>query len=133
MNKSEVRDLFSDQLRELQEFEIEIKRIKNLINLIADNFDLVKEDITDEQIGDVSSSISIKSAKINSFIKDILSDSKKLESFINEVKLLKRKREIKLKKEEFENNDPNDSNSFKSLASKLRQHQQAIQKMKNII
>lgn len=76
MNRSEVSDLFSDQLNELQDFEIEIRKVKKLINLIIDNFDLLKDDITDEQIGDVSSSISIKSAKLNSFIKDILSDSK---------------------------------------------------------
>ena len=131
MNKSEVRDLFSDQLNELQEFEIEIKKVKKLINLIVDNFDLVKEDITDDQIGDVSSTISIKSTKLNSIIKDILSDSKKLESFINEVKLLKRKRDIKLKKEEIENFDATGSfNSFKTMLAKLKQKEIERQKFK---
>ena len=99
MNKDELRDLFNDQLQDLNNFENDIKRIKDLINLIIENFDLLKDDITDEQIGEVSSDINIKASKINSIIQDILSDSKKLESFINEIKLLKRKRDKKLKKD----------------------------------
>jgi DNA repair exonuclease SbcCD ATPase subunit len=100
MNKEEVKDLFQDPLAELDEFANEIQKIKNLINLIIENFDLLKEDVTDEQVGDVSSEINVKVSKIIALIKDIMSDSKKLEAFINEIKLLKRKREKKLKKGE---------------------------------
>jgi methyl-accepting chemotaxis protein len=98
MNKEEVRDLFQDPLAELDEFANEIQKIKNLINLIIENFDLLKEDVTDEQVGEVSSEINVKVSKIIALIKDIMSDSKKLEAFINEIKLLKRKREKKLNK-----------------------------------
>jgi methyl-accepting chemotaxis protein len=98
MNKEEVKDLFQDPLAELDEFANEIQKIKNLINLIIENFDLLKEDITDEQVGEVSSEINVKVSKIIALIKDIMSDSKKLEAFINEIKLLKRKREKKLNK-----------------------------------
>ena len=100
MNKEEVKDLFQDPLAELDEFANEIQKIKNLINLIIENFDLLKEDVTDEQVGEVSSEINVKVSKIIALIKDIMSDSKKLEAFINEIKLLKRKREKKLKKGE---------------------------------
>ena len=105
MNKEEVRDLFQDPLAELDEFAKEIQKIKDLINLIIENFDLLKEDVTDEQVGGVSSEINVKVSKIIALIKDIMSDSKKLEAFINEIKLLKRKREKKLnkgKKEDFD-------------------------------
>ena len=105
MNKEEVRDLFQDPLAELDEFAKEIQKIKDLINLIIENFDLLKEDVTDEQVGGVSSEINVKVSKIIALIKDIMSDSKKLEAFINEIKLLKRKRENKLnkgKKEDFD-------------------------------
>jgi hypothetical protein len=98
MNKEEVKDLFQDPLTELDEFANEIQKIKNLINLIIENFDLLKEDVTDEQVGEVSSEINVKVSKIIALIKDIMSDSKKLEAFINEIKLLKRKREKKLNK-----------------------------------
>jgi methyl-accepting chemotaxis protein len=98
MNKEEIRDLFQDPLTELDEFQKEIQKIKDLINLIIENFDLLKEGVTDEQIGEVSSEINVKVSKIIALIKDILSDSKKLEAFINEIKFLKRKREEKLGK-----------------------------------
>ena len=98
MNKDEFSDLFKDQLTELNEFSTDIENIKRLINLIIENYDLLKDDTTDEQIGEVSSDINIKISKINSLIKDILSDSKKLKAFIHEIKLLKRKREKKLGK-----------------------------------
>lgn len=98
MNKDEFSDLFKDQLSELNEFSTDIENIKRLINLIIENYDLLKDDTTDEQIGEVSSDINIKISKINSLIKDILSDSKKLKAFIHEIKLLKRKREKKLGK-----------------------------------
>lgn len=88
MNKEEFTELFQDQLSELDEFSKDIKNIKDLINLIIENFDLLKDDITDEQVGDVSSDIDIKISKLNSVIKDILSDTKKLKAFINEIKLL---------------------------------------------
>lgn len=99
MNKEELKDLFEEPLAELDEFAKEIQKIKNLINLIIENFDLLKEDVSDEQIGEVSSEINIKVSKIIALIKDILSDSKKLEAFINEIKLLKRKRDKKLGKD----------------------------------
>lgn len=50
MNKDEIRELFQEQLSELDEFENNIKKIRNLINLIIENFDLLKDDITEEQI-----------------------------------------------------------------------------------
>lgn len=99
MNKDELKDLFQEPLAELDEFTKEIQKTKNLINIIIENFDLIKDDITDEQIGEVSSEINIKVSKIIVLIKDILVDSKKLEAFINEIKLLKRKRDKKLGKD----------------------------------
>jgi hypothetical protein len=98
MNKDEIRDLFQEQLSELEDFEKEIKKIRDLINLIIENFDLLKDDVTEEQIGEVSSDVNVKLSKVIALVKDILSDSKKLESFIHEIKLLKRKREKKLAK-----------------------------------
>lgn len=102
MNKEEVRDLFQDPLADLDEFAKEIQKIKDLINLIIENFDLLKEDVTDEEVGELSSEINVKVSKIIALIKDIMSDSKKLEAFINEIKLLKRKREKKLNKDKKE-------------------------------
>lgn len=115
MNKEEVKDLFEEPLKELDAFAEEIQTIKNLINLIIENFDLLKEDVTDEQIGEVSSEINIKVGKIISIIKDILADSKKLESFINEIKLLKRKRDNKLNKNKTKIKD----NFFEELLKEL--------------
>lgn len=116
MNKDELHDLFKGQLYDLEVFEKNIKRIKDLIYLIIENFDLLKEDITDDQIGDVSSDINIKVSKINSMIQDILSDTKKLESFINEIKLLKRKRDKKLDKDKNKEED----SKLKSLEELLK-------------
>jgi methyl-accepting chemotaxis protein len=100
MNKEELKDLFEEPLAELDEFTREIQKIKKLINLIIENFDLLKDDITDDQIGEVSSEINVKMSKIISLIKDVMSDSKLLESFIHEIKLLKRKRNKKLGKKD---------------------------------
>lgn len=105
MNKEELKDLFEEPLAELNEFAKEIEKIKKLINLIIENFDLLKEDVSDQQIGEVSSEINVKVSKIIALIKDILSDSKKLEAFINEIKLLKRKRDKKLGKDKKQNPD----------------------------
>lgn len=102
MNKQEFQELFDEQLTELNNFEAEIKKIKELINLLIENFDLLKDDVTDEQIGEVSSDIKIKSIKLNALIKELLSDSKKLEAFLHEIKLLKRKRDKKLGKDKKE-------------------------------
>lgn len=131
MNKDEIRELFQDQLSELDEFENDIKKIRRLINLLIENFDLLKDDITEEQIGEVSSDINIKLSKIIAFIKDILSDSKKLESFVHEVKLLKRKREEKLRKnkEKKESEDLNQTESLKRLVEELQRQQQQQQKI----
>ena len=115
MNKGELQELFNDQLKDLNDFENNIKRVKDLIYLIIENFDLLKEDVTDEQIGDISSDINIKVSKINSMIQDILSDTKKLESFINEIKLLKRKRDKKLNKDK----NKKDDSKLKSLEELL--------------
>lgn len=98
MNKDEISDLFQEQLSELEDFEKEIKKIRDLINLIIENFDILKDDVTEEQIGEVSSDVNVKLSKVIALVKDILSDSKKLESFIHEIKFLKRKREKKLAK-----------------------------------
>lgn len=46
--------------------------------------------------------MNIKTSKLKSDINDIASDSKKLQSFLEELKLLKRKREEKLKKDDFD-------------------------------
>lgn len=102
MNKQEFQELFEEQITELNNFEAEIKKIKELINLLIENFDLLKDDVTDEQIGNVSSDIAIKSVKLNALIKELLSDSKKLEAFLHEIKLLKRKRDKKLNKDKKE-------------------------------
>jgi hypothetical protein len=99
MNKDELKELFQEPLEELTNFENEIQKIKKLINFIIENFDLLKDDVTDEQIGEISSEINVKSSKIISLIKDIMSDSKRLESFIHEIKILKRKRDKKLGKD----------------------------------
>ena len=107
MNKDELRELFSESLTDLDEFQKDVQRIKDLINLIIENFDLLKDDITDEQIGDISSSINFTSVEIIVLIKDLLSDSKKLESFLHEIKLLKRKREKRLNKDNDINWDKN--------------------------
>ena len=120
MNKDEIRDLFQEQLSELDEFENDIKKIRNLINLIIENFDLLKDDITEDQIGEVSSDVDIKLSKIIALVKDILSDSKKLESFIHEIKLLKRKREKKLN----DNKKPKEKSpeeKMKEIMEKLKQ------------
>ncbi len=98
MNKDDFKELFKEPLVELDEFSKEIKKIKDIINLIIDNFDLLKDNITDEQVGELSSEMNIKVSEIIVIIKDIMTDSKKLEAFINEIKLLKRKRENKLNK-----------------------------------
>jgi len=119
MNKEEVRDLFQDPLDELDEFIKEIEKVKKIINLIIENFDLLKDDVTDEQIGEVSSEINIKVSKMIAIIKDIFSDSKKLEAFIHEIKLLKRKRDKKLGKDDKENK--NDFEKF--LEEFMKNHQ----------
>lgn len=116
MNKDELQELFKDHLNDLTDFENNIKRVKDLIYLIIENFDLLKDDATDEQICDISSEINIKASKINSLIQDILSDSKKLESFINEIKLLKRKRDKKLGKDK----NKEDNSKLKSLEELLK-------------
>ena len=99
MNKEEAMDLFQEQLSELDNFEKDIKEIRKLINLIVENIDLLKDDVTEDQIGEISSDVNVKISKVIALVKDILSDSKKLKAFIHEIKLLKRKREAKLKKE----------------------------------
>jgi hypothetical protein len=96
MNKDEIKDLFQNQLKELDEFEKEIKSVKRLINSVIYNFELLDSNITDEQITEVFSNLNIKSSKLNSIVKDMMSDSKKMESFLNQVKLLKIKRDAKL-------------------------------------
>ena len=119
MNKDEIRDLFLEQLSELEDFEKEIKKIRDLINLIIENFDLLKDDVTEEQIGEISSDVNIKLSKVIALVKDILSDSKKLESFIHEIKLLKRKREKKLAKGKV--TESNRSMNLEDLLNSLRQ------------
>jgi len=119
MNKDEIRDLFQEQLSELEDFEKEIKKIRDLINLIIENFDLLKDDVTEEQIGEISSDVNIKLSKVIALVKDILSDSKKLESFIHEIKLLKRKREKKLAKGKV--TESNRSMNLEDLLNSLRQ------------
>jgi len=105
MEKEDIKNLFKEPLEELDVFSKEIQKIKNLINLIIDNFDILKDGISDEQIAEISSDINIKSSKAVSIIKDILSDSKKLESFIHEIKLLKRQRDKKLGKNKVESEE----------------------------
>lgn len=99
MDKQDIKELFEDQLKELSEFENDVRDVKKRINNIIDNLDLLKNDVTDEEILDVFSKMNIKTSKLKSDINDITSDSKKLQSFLDELKLLKRKRENKLKKE----------------------------------
>lgn len=108
MNKEEAMDLFQEQLSELDNFEKDIKEIRKLINLIVENIDLLKDDVTEDQIGEVSSDVNVKISKVIALVKDILSDSKKLKAFIHEIKLLKRKREAKLKKNSKEEVDLNE-------------------------
>lgn len=100
MIKQDIKELFEEQLKELSEFENDVIDVKKRINNIIDNLDLLKNDVTDEEILDVFSKMNIKTSKLKSDINDITSDSKKLQSFLDELKLLKRKRENKLKKEE---------------------------------
>ena len=119
MNKDELRDLFQEQLSELNNFEKDINKIRDLINLIIENFDLLKDDITEDQIGEVSSDVNIKLSKVIALVKDILSDSKKLESFIHEIKLLKRKRENRLKR----NNTKKESNDLAELIKEMQKQQ----------
>ena len=108
MNKEEAMDLFQEQLSELDNFEKDIKEIRKLINLIVENIDLLKDDVTEDQIGEISSDVNVKISKVIALVKDILSDSKKLKAFIHEIKLLKRKREAKLKKNSKEEVDFNE-------------------------
>ena len=108
MNKEEAMDLFQEQLSELDNFEKDIKEIRKLINLIVENIDLLKDDVTEDQIGEISSDVNVKISKVIALVKDILSDSKKLKAFIHEIKLLKRKREAKLKKNSKEEVDLNE-------------------------
>lgn len=103
MIKQDIKELFEEQLKELSEFENDVRDVKKRINNIIDNLDLLKNDITDEEILNVFSQMNIKTSKLKSDIDDITSDSKKLQSFLDELKLLKRKRENKLKKEKEDN------------------------------
>lgn len=53
MNKDEFKELFEEQLKEIDEFNNEINRVKKKINNIIDNYDLMKNDVTDEEILEV--------------------------------------------------------------------------------
>jgi len=96
MNKEEIKELFQDSLDELSDVSKDIQKIGKLTDLVFDNIDLLKDDVTEEDIVEISSSLKIKVSELSAVIKDALSDSKRLESLINEIKLLKRKREKKL-------------------------------------
>jgi len=96
MNKEEIKDLFQDSLLELSDVSKDIRKTIYFVELVIDNIDLLKDDVTEEDICEISSSFKIKVSELSAVIKDVLSDSIKLEAFINEVKILKRKREKKL-------------------------------------
>ena len=127
MNKEEAMDLFQEQLSELDNFEKDIKEIRKLINLIVENIDLLKDDVTEDQIGEISSDVNVKISKVIALVKDILADSKKLKSFIHEIKLLKRKREAKLKKNSKDNEI--DLNELADLLKKFKDDQNKNKKI----
>jgi len=92
MNKDDVEELFKESLAELDVYANEVRKVKQVIRMVIENIDLVKDDVTDEQIASMSSDVKLKVNRAIAIVKDILADSKELESFINEIKLLKRKR-----------------------------------------
>ena len=128
MNKTDFCDLMKEHLEELDTFDSEIKKVKKLIYLVSDSFEFLKSDITDEQIFRLSSELGVKSTKINSLIKDIFSDSKKLESFLNEIKILKRKRERKIVKKSPKEQDVN--YKVQILIKKQRELREQMKKYK---
>ena len=90
MNKDDVEELFKESLAELDVYANEVRKVKQVIRMVIENIDLVKDDVTDEQIASMSSDVKLKVNRAIAIVKDILADSKELESFINEIKLLKR-------------------------------------------
>lgn len=96
MDKKDLKILFKDTLEELDNVSNDIEKTKKEIDILIDNFDLVNDGVTDDEICQLSSDIEIKMLGLDSKLKTLLADSKKLKSVLNEVKLLKRKRENKL-------------------------------------
>jgi len=120
MTKDDIAELFKNQLVELDDFKLQIIGVESLINKFIEHFELLDDDITDEQITDIFSDINVKSSKLNSIIFDIKSDSKKLESFLNQVKLLKFKRDEKLKKYDDDDDDKDMYSIFSYVKNKMR-------------
>lgn len=67
--------------------------------MIIENHDILNFE-SDENICKISSDMDIKMSELNTTLKRLTTDTKKLKKNINEIKLLKRKRELKLSKKE---------------------------------
>lgn len=100
MKKEEAKDISSSIIEEIDDFIEKAEKTKKILLSFVDNIDILSEDCTDEEIITIFNKIDINISDINSFLSHLLSDSKKLESFIHQIKLLKRKRDKKIKKEE---------------------------------
>jgi len=73
------------------------KKIKKILQIFVDNPDIISENNSDDEVELVLKTMDIKVSDINSIVSSLLCDSKKLNSFLHEIKLLKRRREEKLK------------------------------------
>jgi hypothetical protein len=104
MEKDDVKILSEGILEEIDEFIDKSKKIKKIIQLFIDNVDLLRENYSEEEITSLFSKIDIDISNLNSVLSIIFSDSKKLKSFLHEIKLLKRKRQQKLDDKESELN-----------------------------
>ena len=88
----------------------------------------MKDDITEEEVISIFRKLDIDVSDVNSSLSSLLSDSKKLQSFLNEVKLLKRRREERLNKETNPADDYLSEESvneiLKKLAEERKRHKQ---------
>ena len=134
MKKSDINNLSDSILEEVEDFITKANKIKKIISTFKNDIDLMKDDITESEVVSIFRKLDIDVSDVNSSLSSLLGDSKKLHSFLNEVKLLKRRREERLNKET-ESGDSDDYLSSEYVNKVLKelseQRQQKKQWLKN--
>jgi len=99
MENIDTKILSEGIIDEVGDFIEKAKKIKKILKTFIDNADLLSDESTDEEVALVFKNIDIKISDVNSVLSSLLSDSKKLNSFLHEIKLLKRKRVERLNRD----------------------------------
>jgi len=99
MENIDTKILSEGIIDEVDDFIEKAEKIKKILQTFIDNADLLSDESTDEEVALVFKKIDIKVSDVNSMLSSLLSDSKKLNSFLHEIKLLKRKRVERLNKD----------------------------------